>query len=163
MYGDVVDNWKPQPPYYMENGANFPTVVPDSVRQELIDYAYKCVIAMGFFQGTAFLYERDVVCRSSSYALISPKRLPFVRMAATDGEKKRVRGYHSATHRPTRLRPPLYAGSHSSNRIGRRPPRIIFQSHFQAATLHVYALNPQTECRAIPHTCRGIPCGVHVH
>jgi hypothetical protein len=51
VYGDVVDNWKPEPPYYMENGANFPTVIPEKARQELIDYAFKCVKAMGFKQG----------------------------------------------------------------------------------------------------------------
>ena len=64
-YADVLDNWKPQPPYYMENGANFPTVVPDSVKQELIDYSFKCVKAMGFYRGAC-----------SVFALIPKPRCP---------------------------------------------------------------------------------------
>lgn len=51
MYGDVVDNWKPLPPFYMENGANFPTVVSDKARDELVEYAFKCVKALGFIRG----------------------------------------------------------------------------------------------------------------
>ena len=39
VYGRVTDNWKPIPPYFLENGTNHPSVVPQQIQQELIDYS----------------------------------------------------------------------------------------------------------------------------
>jgi hypothetical protein len=45
VYGTVTDNWKPIPPYFLENGTNHPSVVPDSIQKELIAYSEKVCVA----------------------------------------------------------------------------------------------------------------------
>ena len=47
VYGRVCDNWLPAPPYFLENGSNLASVVPENVQQELTDYSVACVKGMG--------------------------------------------------------------------------------------------------------------------
>jgi len=51
VYGRVCDNWLPSPPYFLENGSNFPSVVPQRVQDELATFSYAAVRAMGFVRG----------------------------------------------------------------------------------------------------------------
>eukprot|EP00123_Amoebidium_parasiticum_P009156 comp19286_c0_seq1/m.22117 comp19286_c0_seq1/g.22117 ORF comp19286_c0_seq1/g.22117 comp19286_c0_seq1/m.22117 type:complete len:483 (-) comp19286_c0_seq1:512-1960(-) len=52
VFGSVTDNWPTDSTgYYLETGANTPTVYPADKRQELIDYAISVVKAMKFRQG----------------------------------------------------------------------------------------------------------------
>eukprot|EP01134_Creolimax_fragrantissima_P002163 CFRG2163T1 len=51
VYARVCDNWLPSPPYFLENGSNFPSVVSSSVQAELEKYSVDCVKAMGFNRG----------------------------------------------------------------------------------------------------------------
>lgn len=44
-YGNVSDNWYPIAPYFLENGNNSPSLAPESVKQELIDYCFKSMLA----------------------------------------------------------------------------------------------------------------------
>jgi hypothetical protein len=37
---------------FAQNGNTFPSLVPESVQQELIDYCHQCVLALGFYKGT---------------------------------------------------------------------------------------------------------------
>ncbi|KNC82730.1 hypothetical protein SARC_04972 [Sphaeroforma arctica JP610] len=50
-YARVTDNWKPTPPYFLENGCNSPSVTSEAVQRELIDYCMKVIKALGFFKG----------------------------------------------------------------------------------------------------------------
>ncbi|KNC76902.1 hypothetical protein SARC_10623 [Sphaeroforma arctica JP610] len=51
VYARVCDNWLPSPPYFLENGSNFPSVVPEDVQKELEKYSVDCCKAMGFNRG----------------------------------------------------------------------------------------------------------------
>jgi biotin carboxylase len=51
VYGKVLDNWKPTPPYFQDRGFHCPSVAPLDVQGQLIAYCASCVKAMGFRQG----------------------------------------------------------------------------------------------------------------
>ncbi|KNC78053.1 hypothetical protein SARC_09499 [Sphaeroforma arctica JP610] len=51
VYGNVLDNWEPEAPYFQDRGFHMPSITPPNVQQELIDYAAACVKAFGFKMG----------------------------------------------------------------------------------------------------------------
>uniref|UniRef100_A0A7S2X3X4 ATP-grasp domain-containing protein n=2 Tax=Prorocentrum micans TaxID=2945 RepID=A0A7S2X3X4_PROMC len=51
MYANVIDNWFPEPPYFQDRGFHAPSLTPESIQKELIDYSAAAVKAMGFERG----------------------------------------------------------------------------------------------------------------
>ncbi|KNC85639.1 hypothetical protein SARC_02212 [Sphaeroforma arctica JP610] len=51
VYSGVCDNWNPSHTYYLETGSNYPSLVPEKVQEELIEFSINCAKAMGFNRG----------------------------------------------------------------------------------------------------------------
>lgn len=51
VYSNVVDNWPTVGRTFMETGSNCPSMFSTSIQQQLIDYSFRCVQALGFQQG----------------------------------------------------------------------------------------------------------------
>ena len=51
VYANIIDNWTTRPPYFQEVASNMPTLMDAEQQRAMIDYAIKCVKAMGFTRG----------------------------------------------------------------------------------------------------------------
>jgi len=51
VYGNVIDNWEPLPPYFQELASNAPSLSSRDIQQEIVQYCADAVKALGFKQG----------------------------------------------------------------------------------------------------------------
>lgn len=51
VYGNVIDNWIPDAPYFQDKVVSVPSVTPNNVQKELLEYSFECVKALGFKSG----------------------------------------------------------------------------------------------------------------
>jgi carnosine synthase len=51
VYANVVDNWRTLAPYFQDRGFNAPSVSPEQVQKEMIEYSAAAVQALGFTRG----------------------------------------------------------------------------------------------------------------